>query len=117
MGQPAPFGRTLVAAVDDAMRASHPRPTMSATPRAGLAFGVTAVVVTNSRCWARFERARLGTDALAALSWMVRHRKMPWDNLLVARVRVIWRHHGLTSGHLVMDDPDKPRSTAAQALA
>src|SRR5262249_45608235 len=50
-------------------------------------------------------------------SWMFRHSKMPWDHLLVASVRVILRHHGLTSGSLVIDDTDNPRSKAAKALA
>ncbi len=90
---------------------------MSATQRTWLAFCVTAVLVTNSICWARFERASLGTYSLAALSWMFRHSKMPWDQLLVASVRVILRHHGITSGSLVIDDTDNPRSKSAKALA
>jgi hypothetical protein len=61
MGKPAPFVRTFVAAVDDARREYHPSHTMSATQRAWLAFCITAVLVTNSICWARFERASLGT--------------------------------------------------------
>ena len=89
LGKPAPFVRAFVEAVDDAIRESHPNHTMSATQRAWLAFCVTAVLVTNSICWARFERASLGTYSLAALSWMFRHSKMPWDKLLVASVRVI----------------------------
>ena len=116
-GTPAPFGRACVEAVDDAMRARHPSHAMSATQRAWLAFGVTAVLITTAMCWARLERASLGTDSLAAWSGMFRHRQMPWDTRLVARVRVIWRPHDLTSGHLVIDDPDNPRSQSAQALA
>jgi hypothetical protein len=117
IGKPAPFVRAFIDAVDGAIRASPPSHTMSATQRAWLAFCVTAVLVTNSMCWARLERASLGTDALAALSWMCRHSTMPWDQLLVASVRVILRHHGLTSGNLVIDDTDNPRSKSAQALA
>jgi hypothetical protein len=48
---------------------------------------------------------------------MFRHSKIPWDHLLVASVRVILRHHGLTSGSLVIDDTDNPRSKSAKALA
>ena len=73
--------------------------------------------MTNSICWARFERASLGTYTLAALSWMFRHSKIPWDELLVASVRVILRHYGLTSGSLVVDDTDHQRSKAAKTLA
>jgi len=117
LGQPAPCVRAFIDAVDDAIRAQHPSHAMAATQRAWLAFCVTAVLVTNSMCWARFERASLGPYALAALSWMFRHSKLPWDHLLVASVRGIVRHHRLTSGTLVIDDTDNPRSTSAQALA
>jgi hypothetical protein len=117
IGKPAPFVRAFVEAVDDAIREHHPSHAMSATQRAWLAFCVTAVLVTNSICWARFERASLGTYSLAALSWMFRHSKIPWDKLLVASVRVILRHHDITSGHLVIDDTDNPRSKSARALA
>src|SRR5882762_2748482 len=117
IGKPAPFVSAFVAAVDDAMRAYHPSHMMSATQRAWLAFCVTAVLVTNAICWARFERASLGTYSLAALSWMFRHSKLPWDTLLVASVRVILRPHGITSGTLVIDDTDNPRSKSAKTLA
>src|ERR1700756_4247528 len=117
LGKPAPFVRAFVDAVDDAIREHHPSHAMSATQRTWLAFCVTAVLVTNSICWARFERASLGTYSLAALSWMFRHSKLPWDALLVASVRVILRYHGITSGHLIIDDTDNARSKAAKALA
>jgi hypothetical protein len=73
--------------------------------------------VTNSICWARFERASLGTYTLAALSWMLRHSKIPWDDLLVASVRVSLHPHSITSGRLLIDDTDNPRSKSAQTLA
>ncbi len=117
IGKPAPFVRAFIEAVDAAIRAHQPHHAMSVTQRTWLAFCVTAVLVTNSRCWARFERASLGTSAMAALSWMFRHSKMPWDHLLVASVRVILQHHGLTSGSLVIDDTDNQRSKSAKALA
>src|SRR6266487_2075323 len=117
IGKPAPFVRAFVDAVDEAIRAQSPSHGMSAMQRTWLAFCVTAVLVTNALCWARFERASLGTYALAALSWMFRHSKMPWDELLVASVRVILRHDGLTCGSPVMDDTDNPRSKSSKALA
>src|SRR5437016_8724204 len=48
---------------------------------------------------------------------MFRHSKLPWDALLVASVRVILQYHGITSGHLMLDDTDNTRSKAAKALA
>jgi DDE superfamily endonuclease len=117
IGKPAPFVRAFVDVIDETIRAQSPSHGMSAMQRTWLAFCVTAVLVTNSICWARFERASLGTYSLAALSWMFRHSKIPWDELLVASVRVILRHYGITSGSLVIDDTDNPRSKAARALA
>ena len=90
---------------------------MSVTPRTWLAVWLTAVLVTNAMGWARCERASRGTYAMAARSWMFRHRTMPWEHLRVARVRGILRHQGRTSGSLVSDDTDNPRSPSAQALA
>src|SRR5439155_18920491 len=50
-------------------------------------------------------------------SWMFRHSKIPWDELLVASMRVILRHYGITSGSLVIDDTDNQRSKSAKTLA
>src|SRR5262245_40536971 len=117
IGKPAPFVRAFVDAVDAAMRTHQPHHALSGTQRTWLAFCITAVLVTHSMCWARFERASLGASAMAALSWMLRHSTIPWDHLLGASVRGILRHHGLTSGSLVIDDTDNPRSKSAKALA
>lgn len=117
IGKPAPFVSAFVEAVDEAIRAQSPGHGLSAIQRAWLAFCVTAVLVTNSICWARFERASLGTYSLAALSWMFRHSKIPWDDLLVASVRVLLQHYGITSGSLVIDDTDNQRSKSAHTLA
>src|SRR5262245_21328869 len=117
IGTPAPFVSAFVEAVDKAIRAQSPHQGMSAMQRTWVAFCVTAVLVTTSICWARFERASLGRYALAALSWMFRHSKMPWDHLLVASVHVILRHHGITSGSLVIDDTDNQRAKSAKAPA
>ncbi len=117
IGKPAPFVSAFVDAVDAAIRTHQPHHALSVTQRTWLAFCITAVLVTNSICWARFARASLGTYALAALSWMFRHSKIPWEQLLVASVQVILRHHGITAGSLVVDDTDNPRSKSAKALA
>src|SRR6184192_1829976 len=117
IGKPAPFVSAFVDAIDEALHAHSPGQGLSALQRAWLAFCLTAILVTNSICWARFERASLGTYSLAALSWMFRHAKIPWEHLLVASVRVILRHHGIISGSLVIDDTDNKRSKSAKALA
>jgi len=117
IGKPLPFVRAFVDAIDAAIGEHSPGQGMSALQRAWLSFCLTAILVTNSICWARFERASLGTYSLAALAWMFRHAKIPWEHLLVASVRVVLEHHGITSGTLVIDDSDKKRSKSAKALA
>jgi hypothetical protein len=107
----------FIDAVDAVIEEHHPGHGLSALQRAWLACCVTAILVTNSVCWARFERASLGTYSLAALSWMFRHAKIPWELLLVASVRLLLRHDGLTHGCLVADDTDKQRSKSAKNIA
>src|SRR5262249_58881574 len=117
IGKPLPFVSAFVDAIDAAIGEHSPGQGMSALQRAWLSFCLTAILVTNSICWARFERASLGTYSLAALSWMFRHAKIPWEHLLVASVRSILKAYGITGGTLVIDDTDKKRSKAAQTLA
>jgi hypothetical protein len=61
IGKPAPVVSTFVDAVDAVIRAHQPNHAMSVTQRPWLACCLTAVLVTNAMCWARFARASLGT--------------------------------------------------------
>lgn len=76
-----------------------------------------AIMMTNSVCWARFERASLGGYSLAALSWMFRHTKLAWVVLLQMSVRVILLRYGIRQGMLVIDDSDKRRSKVTRKIA
>ena len=115
--KPAPVGRALLEAVATAMRAWQPPHALAATPRAWLACGGTAGLVTHALGWARCERASLGTSARAALAWRCRPSKRPWDHLLRARVRVLRRHPGLPAGRRGIDATAHQRSHAAKARA
>jgi hypothetical protein len=103
--QPLPFVIALVDAVDEAMKEHHPGQGLSALQRSWLAFCLTAIFVTKTVCWARFERASLGTYSLAAFSWMFRHAKILWELLLVSSVRMVLRPYGSTHGSLVWTIP------------
>ena len=117
MSKPAPLVRGVIAGVDEASREQRPSHGMSARQRTWLACGIPAVRVTHARCGARVARASRGPSARAAWSWMWRHRQSPWDERLVARVRVIRGHDGLTAGRRVLDATDQPRAPSAKALA
>lgn len=68
------------------------------------------IVVTESVCWARFERASLGACSQAALSWMFRKARIPWHRLLHHGVEVVLRRYGVSSGVLGIDDTERRRA-------
>lgn len=116
--QPLPFVSAFVDELDAALkRHSEVSRGLSGLQRRWLSFCLMAVMVTNSLCWARFERAGLGRYSSAALSWMFRHAKLPWEVLLQRSVGVILRRHGIDSGTLVLDDTDKRRSKVTRRIA
>ncbi len=75
-----------------------------------LAFCLSAMVVTNSLCWTRFERASGGTYQARALAFLFRLAKISWDKLFYASVRLVLELHQITEGSLVTDDTDRIRS-------
>lgn len=118
IGQPLPFVSTFVEELDAALKTHNGASRgLSALQRRWLSFCLMAVMVTNSLCWARFERAGLGRYSQAALSWMFRHAKLPWEVLLQRSVGVILHRHGIDSGTLVLDDTDKRRSKVTRRIA
>ena len=117
MVKPLPFVTTFIDALNEALEDSSPGLGLSNGQKAWLSFCILAILVTNSVCWARFERASLGRYSLAALSWMFRHSKIPWERLLQLSVQVILHRYGLTQGSLELDDTDKKRSKVTQKIA
>jgi len=115
--KPLPFVTTFIDALDKAIEESKPGWGLSGIQKAWLSFCILAVLVTNSVCWARFERASLGRYSLAALSWMFCHSKIPWDLILQMSVHVILRRYEITQGCLVVDDTDKKRSKVTRKIA
>jgi hypothetical protein len=82
--EPAPFIKEFVEALDASLRQIEPTAGLSTLQKKWLAFCMLAIGVTNSVCWAKFERASLGNYSLAALSWMFRQAKLNWSLILVA---------------------------------
>jgi hypothetical protein len=115
--KPLPFVTTFVDAIHAAIETRTPGFGLSRIQRGWLSFCIMAVFVTNSVCWAKFERASIGSYSLAALSWMFRHAKIEWDQLLQRSVQGILREYGITRGYLVLDDTDKKRSKSTQQIA
>ena len=100
--------------LDDRYSGPQPGHRLSIFRRAWLAFCLMGILITNSVCWAKFERASLGKDERAALSWMFKHAKIPWEALLVASVRLILKKYHITEGGIKIDDSDKKLEPVSQ---
>lgn len=115
--KPLPFVEMFIDALNEAIEEHQPGGGLSGIQKAWLSLCILAILVTNSVCWAKFERASLGKYSLAALSWMFRASKIPWELLLQMSVRVILRRYGITQGCLDIDDTDKQRSKVTKKIA
>jgi|AntAceMinimDraft_7_1070363.scaffolds.fasta_scaffold08854_2 hypothetical protein len=82
-----------------------------------LRFVLMGLLVTNSLCWERFERAGLGEYKASAMCWMFRRAKIAWEILLQASVLYILKLYKIKSGTLVVDDTDNERSKNTTKIA
>ena len=82
-----------------------------------LGFCILGVLLTQSINWAAYERASLGKYAVSALSWMFKHSKLPWDNLLSWSAAIIIKRYNITQGILIVDSTDKKRSKTSHKIA
>jgi len=110
IGKTLPFVRAYVAEVDRALRQMDPDAGLTTIRRKWLGFCLVAILVTNSVCWKRFERASLGHRSHAALSWMFWQHQRFWAFLLHASVSVMLAEYGITEGVIVVDDFEKKRA-------
>lgn len=116
MGEPLPFVQEYIEDLNRVLEEVKPGQGLSSRQRKWLKFCVMGIIVTNSVCWAKFARAGLGEYSGAALSWVFRQAKIPWESLLYLSVRIIVRKYGIRSGVLVGDDSDRMRSKATKRI-
>ena len=113
---PLPFVQELVAELHEAPEKYQPGAGFSRLQRYWLSFCLMGILVSHSVCWAQFERASLGYYSLAALSWMFRKSKIPWEFLLQMSVRVMLGTYGITHSSLGIDDSDKKRCQVTKRI-
>jgi len=104
--EPLPFVKEFINQLNEGISQGKPGTRLSALRRTWLGFCLMGILITNSVCWAKFERASLGNYSRAALSWMFKHAKIPWETLLAASVRLILQKYDLTEGGIKVDDTD-----------
>ena len=113
---PLPFVQEFVDELNNALEQHQPGTRLSKLQCLWVSFCLTGILMTNTVCWAQFERASLGGYSLAALSWMFRHAKIPWEFLLRMSLGVILRKYAMTHGVLVVDDSDKKRCKVTKRI-
>lgn len=116
IGETLPFVREFVDEIDQALRQIEPTAGLSRIQKKWLAFCLLAILVTNSVCWKRFERASLGAHSAKSLSWMFRRTKGFWAFVLRASVQVIIARYGITHGVIVVDDSEKKRAKQTKLI-
>ena len=112
----AQFIKTFVNDLDVALGKLKTNANLTRVQRGWLGFCLTGMLLTNSVCWAKFERASLGKYKIGALSWIFREAKIRWDYLLLASVTLVLEKHGITEGVLVLDESDRARSKRTQRI-
>lgn len=108
--EPLDFAKEFIKSVNQCIEKENPGRRLSRHQQWWLAFCITCVVLTNSMCWAHFERISLGKLTLKSISWMFRRSKIFWEQLLVYSVQIVLRTYEITEGVLVIDDSDRARS-------
>ena len=115
--EPLDFAQDFIKSVNDAIKLENPGKSLSRTQCYWLSFCITAIILTNSVCWIRFEKISLGRFKASSLSWMFRRGKICWERLLVCSVRVLLKKYGIHQGTLVLDDSDRARSKNTKRIA
>jgi hypothetical protein len=115
--EPLAFAVEFVKSISQYIESEQPSKKITKAQCYWLAFCISAIIITNSVCWARFEKISIGKCKLSSLSWMFRRGKICWERLLVAGIKVILEKYGITEGTLVLDDSDRPRSKNTTHLA
>lgn len=111
-----PFIKEFVEGIDEKLREYKEGGGLSGIQKKWLSFCIMAIAITNSVNWAKFERVSLKKYSYQAISWMFRHSKIDWENLLSASVKVILKKYGIKVGMLVADDTDKARSKVTKRI-
>jgi len=75
IGETLPFVQAYVKELDAGLRQIEPQAGLTRIQQGWLGFCLAAILVTDSICWKRFERASVGRFSAARLSWMFRQHQ------------------------------------------
>jgi len=116
MGEPATFIQNFINDLDTALGELKLNAKLSRAQKIWLGFCLTGMLLMNSVCWAKFERASLGGYKVSALSWMFRETKIYWNIMLQASVVLILKRYGIQEGVMAIDESDRARSKRTKRI-
>jgi hypothetical protein len=116
LDKPLPFIEDFINELNKGLKSYKPDGGLNRIQRGWIGFCLMGIILTNSVCWARFERVSLGKYKLRALSWMFRKSKIPWEMMLQVSIAIVLKQYGISEGTLVTDDSDHKRSKKTPRL-
>lgn len=105
-----PCAITFVNTLDEALCSVNPKHGLTAIQRLWLCTVLIGIIVTETLCWAAFERRGLNAFTQGQLRWMFKNAQLAWSQLLQCSVMAILKHYGLQAGALLLDDSNKRRA-------
>ncbi len=80
-----------------------------------IAFCMSSMIILNSLCWEKMHRLSFGIFKSKALSFMLHHSLIPWEELWTNSILFLVKISGL-KGTLVVDDTDRLRAKETSEL-
>jgi hypothetical protein len=114
--RPLGFISNYLELLNNQLKQTNPGYVLSKRQQLWLGFCLSAIVITNTICWKRFERASLGSFKDSALSWRFRYSKIGFMILFQTSILQVLRSYGITEGVLCIDDVDRRRSKSTKCL-
>lgn len=87
------------------------------TQKIWLKFCLSMIILTNSINWDKFERFSLKAYKAKALGFIFHHAKINWSFLFICGIILLLKLYGVSKGHLIVDDTDRPRSKVISKIA
>jgi hypothetical protein len=107
---------SYVEALDVSLRSLPGGKKLSRVQKVWLSFCLTAIVVTHTLCWEKFERSSAGSYKARALSFMFHHSNILWNKIFTASTLLLLRLHNAKSGILSIDDSNRGRSKSTTRI-
>lgn len=116
ISEPAYVIKSFLEELNHALKEYKANASLTFTQRTWLGFSLMGILLVNSVCWAKFERASLGGSSLSRLSWMLRQSKIAWTLLFIVSVKQVLKKHGITEGVLVIDETEHRRAKRTKRI-